>query len=333
MTAGQVSKMEECEMKQGARPGAAEVLHILKSGLSAVALTALLAIQVPAGAVGAEPAVFDTPEAAAQALLDALGSGDRATVLNVLGTEFEDELFANEATREQEAYRQVVAAAKEVLQLREDDPKTRVMVIGKNAWPMPIPIVHGDKGWMFDTAAGVDEIVARRVGQNEIETIETLRAYVDAQVQYAGADRDGDDVLEYAQKVISTEGKKDGLFWQVASADEEASPFGPFVAEVPAYAKEREAGEPFMGYYYRILTRQGENAPGGRYDYIINGNMIAGFAAVAVPAEYAETGVMTFLVSHQGKIYEKDLGDDTAMLAAAIQDYNPDGSWVFAEED
>jgi hypothetical protein len=283
-------------------------------------------------AKAAEPAVFDTPEAAAQAILEALGSGDRAAVLNVLGTEFEDELFTEEQSREQEAYRQVVAAAKDVLQLRQDDPKTRVMVIGKNAWPMPIPIVQTDKGWMFDTAAGVDEIVARRVGQNEIETIETLRAYVDAQVQYAGADRDGDDVLEYAQRMISTEGKKDGLFWQVASVDEEASPFGPFVAELPAYTREREAGEPFMGYYYRILTRQGENAAGGRYDYIINGNMIAGFAAVVVPAEYAETGVMTFLVNHQGKIYEKDLGDDTAILAAAIQEYNPDGTWLLQSD-
>ncbi len=318
-------------MNYTAQRGAADPLHLLRSSVGALALMALLAIPVRGGAMAGDPAVFDTPEAAAQALLDALGSGDRAAVLNVLGTEFEDELFTDEAPREQEAYRQVVAAAKEVMQLREDDAKTRVMVIGKNAWPVPIPIVQGDKGWMFDTAQGVDEIIARRIGQNELETIETLQAYVDAQVQYAGADRDGDDVLEYAQKMISTEGKKDGLFWQVASADEEASPFGPFVAELPAHLKEHEAGESFMGYYYRVLTRQGENVPGGRYDYIINGNMIAGFAAVAVPAEYAETGVMTFVVSHQGKVYEKDLGDDTALLAAAIQDYNPDGSWMLQE--
>jgi hypothetical protein len=317
-------------MTYTARHGAADPLHLLKSSVGALALVALLAVTVGGAAMAADPAVFDTPEAAAQALLDALASSDRTAVLNVLGTEFEDELFSDDAPREQEAYRQVVTAAKEVLQLREDDAKTRVMVIGKNAWPVPIPIVRGDKGWMFDTAAGIDEIVARRIGQNELETITTLQAYVDAQVQYAGADRDGDDVLEYAQKVISTEGKKDGLYWQVASADEEASPFGPFVAELPDALKDRQPGEPFMGYYYRILTRQGENAPGGRYDYIINGNMIAGFAAVAVPAEYAETGIMTFVVSHQGKIYEKDLGDDTAVLAAAIQEYNPDGSWVLA---
>lgn len=308
-------------------------LHSLKAGVRALALTILLTTTIAfGGAWAADPAVFDTPEAAAKALLDAMGKEDRAAVLKVLGTEFEDELFTEEQSRETAAYRQVVAAAKEVMQLRKDDAKTRVMVIGKNAWPVPIPIVHGDKGWAFDTAAGIDEIVARRIGQNELETIATLRAYVDAQVQYAGADRDGDDVREYAQKMISTEGKKDGLFWKVASADDEASPFGPFLAELPAYVKEHQVGEPFMGYYYRVLTRQSENPPGGRYDYVINGNMIAGFAAVAVPAEYADTGVMTFLVSHQGKVYEKDLGDDTALVAAAIQDYNPDASWTLVEE-
>src|SRR6185312_10109109 len=174
----------------------------------------------------------------------------------------------------------------------------------------------------------IDELVARHVGENELATISTLRAYVDAQVQYASADRDGDEVLEYAQKVISTAGKKDGLYWQVASADDAISPFGPFIAELPDYVKERKSGEPYMGYYYRILTRQGENPPGGRYDYIINGNMIAGFAAVAVPAEYGETGVMTFVVSQQGKVYQKDLGEDTALAAAAIQEYNPDDSWT-----
>jgi hypothetical protein len=206
------------------------------------------------------------------------------------------------------------------------------MVVGKNAWPLPIPIVHGERGWQFDTAAGVDEIIARRVGANELETIGVLRAYVDAQVQYAGADRDDDEVLEYAQKLMSTQGKKDGLYWETASLDDEQSPFGPFVAELPAYVRERQAGEPYMGYYYRVLTRQGENVPGGRYDYIINGNMIAGFAAVAVPAEYGETGVMTLVVSHHGQIFEKDLGDDTAVLAAAIQEYNPDGTWTLVKE-
>jgi hypothetical protein len=283
-------------------------------------------------ALAKDPAVYKTPEAAAQAILDALAKEDHDAILAVLGDQFKDQLFTDEVSRERDNYRHVVAAAKEAMQLRADDENTRVMVIGKDAWPMPFPIVHDDKGWHFDTAAGIDELLARHIGENELATISTLRAYVDAQVQYASADRDGDEVLEYAQKMISTPGKKDGLYWQVASADDAVSPFGPFIAVLPDYVKERKAGEPYMGYYYRVLTRQGENPPGGRYDYIINGNMIAGFAAIAVPAEYAETGVMTFVVSQQGKVYQKDLGDDTALAAAAIQEYNPDDSWTPVQE-
>lgn len=293
---------------------------------------ALAAMTLGSAALAKDPAVYDTAEAAAQAILDALAKEDRDAILAVLGDKFADELFTDEESRERATYRRVSAAAKEAMQLRADDDNTRVMIIGKDAWPMPIPIVKGVAGWSFDTAAGVDEIVARKIGENELATIATLRAFVDAQAQYASEDRDGDEVLEYAQKMISGEGKKDGLYWQVASADDGVSPFGPFIAELPAYVQERTAGEPYMGYYYRTLTRQGENVPGGRYDYIINGNMIAGFAAVAIPAEYTETGVMTFIVSHQGKLYEKDLGEDTALIAAAIQDYNPDESWTVVKE-
>ena len=305
----------------------------LGRGAGVIVLAAALTTAGLGGPASAKnPAVYKTPEAAAQAILDALAKQDREAILAVLGDEFKDELFTDEESRERDNYQRVVASAKEATQLREDDANTRVMVIGKDAWPMPFPIVHGDKGWHFDTAAGIDELIARHIGEDELATIATLRAYVDAQAQYASADRDGDEVLEYAQKVMSTAGKKDGLYWQVASADDAVSPFGPFVAELPDYVKERKAGEPYMGYYYRILTRQGESAPGGRYDYIINGNMIAGFAAVAVPAEYAETGVMTFVVSHQGKVYQKDLGDDTTLVAAAIQEYNPDDSWTLVQE-
>jgi len=303
----------------------------LGRGASVVMMAAVLAASTwPAFAK--DPAEYKTPEAAAQAILDALAKEDHAAILAVLGDEFKDQLFTGEESREKDSYRRVVAAAKDSLQLRADDANTRVMVIGKDAWPMPFPIVHGDKGWHFDAGAGIDEILARRIGENELATIATLRAYVDAQAQYASADRDGDEVLEYAQKVISTPGKKDGLYWQVASADDSVSPLGPFVAELPDYVKERKTGEPYMGYFYRVLTRQGENPPGGRYDYIINGNMIAGFGAIAVPAEYGETGVMTFVVSHQGKIYQKDLGDDTTLAAAAIQDYNPDETWTLVKE-
>ena len=164
-------------------------------------------------------------------------------------------------------------------------------------------------------------------------TIDNLHAYVDAQVQYASEDRDGDDVLEYAQKINSTAGKKDGLYWETAAgSDEELSSFGPFFGEHSAYLHGRGQGDPFMGYFYRIVSRQGENAPGGRYDYVINGNMIAGFAMIAWPAEYGSSGIMTFVVSQNGKVFQTDLGDLTEGAAAAIQVYDPDDSWTLVTE-
>lgn len=281
-------------------------------------------------------AIYDSPETAAKALLDALAKDDHQALLAVLGNKYQDQLFIGEAEREKAQFADVANRAKEALQLRKDDENTRIMVIGKNAWPMPIPIKHTDKGWQFDTATGIDEILARRVGADELAAIDVLKTYVDAQAAYASEYRDGSDVEKYAQRIVSTPGHQDGLYWP-AKEGEEQSPFGPFVAELPAYLQDRDmqkAGkQPYMGYYFRILTRQGENAPGGRYDYIINGNMIAGFAMIATPAEYGETGIMTFVVNHQGKIFEKDLGDDTALAAAAIQEYNPDSSWKLLGKD
>jgi hypothetical protein len=291
---------------------------------------ACLALSLVAAAAGAaEPKVYATPEEAAKALLDAAANDDMNVIWTVLGDEFRDDLANPDEAQERENRRRVVDAAKESMTLREDEPGKRTMIIGKAAWPMPIPIVQDDKGWHFDTAAGADEIVARRIGENELSAIDNLRAYVEAQVQYAGEDRDGDKVLEYAQRINSTEGKKDGLYWKASGdAGEEVSPFGPFAGERAAYLEGREEDDPFMGYYYRIVSRQGDGAPGGRYDYVINGNMIAGFAMVAWPAEYGGSGVMTFIVSQTGTVYQKDFGDDTDVGAAAIQDYNPDESWT-----
>ncbi|HUL05593.1 MAG TPA: DUF2950 domain-containing protein [Candidatus Acidoferrum sp.] len=300
-------------------------------GVALVLMGAAVVLR-PLPAMATDPKVFATPEEAAKALLDAAASDDKDAIWAVLGDAFRDQIENPDEAQERENRRRVVAGAKEALQLRADDDKTRVMVIGKEAWPMPIPIVKGDKGWSFDVGAGADEILARRIGADELATIDNLNAYVDAQVQYASEDRDGDDVLEYAQKINSTPGKKDGLYWEVpAGSGEEASPFGPFVAEKAAYLSDREPGDPFMGYYYRIITRQGENAPGGRYDYVINGNMIAGFAMIAWPADYGNSGVMTFIVNQNGRVYQKDLGEKTEVNAAAIQDYNPDSSWTEAK--
>ena len=185
------------------------------------------------------------------------------------------------------------------------------------------PIAKTEDGkWAFDTYAGLDEIIARRVGENELTTIATVRAYVDAQTDYASLDRDSDGVLEYAQKLISSEGQTDGLYWPADQGDGE-SPAGPFVDESEVAA----AKDGYFGYRYRILTGQGDNIAGGAYDYVINGNMIAGFALIAWPVRYGVSGVKTFVVSHHGIVYEKDLGDSTEVIVPYIDRFNPDESW------
>jgi hypothetical protein len=220
---------------------------------------------------------------------------------------------------------------KEATVLRPDGDGRYVAVIGRRAWPMPIPIVEDKGAWRFDTAAGVEEVTNRRIGRNELAAMEFARRYVEAQRLYASVDRDGDEVLEYAQKLRSTPGLKDGLYWEAPSGDS-ASPLAPFAAEKSEFLAGRDDGDPYLGYYYRILTSQGANAPGGAYSYIINGNMIAGFALIAWPADYGNSGIMTFMISHQGKLLEKDLGPDTEKIAAATEIYNPDFSWTEPKE-
>jgi hypothetical protein len=212
--------------------------------------------------------------------------------------------------------------------LHEPSPDRRVLVIGDQAWPVPIPIVRAGERWRFATEEGVDELVNRRIGGNERNAIYVLRAYLDAQRAYAASDRDGDGVLQYAQKLASAPGKHDGLYWPAdAAKGEEESPFGPLIAESAAYLKGHAAGDPYRGYQFRILTRQGKNAPGGAYSYVINGRMIAGFAMVAYPAEYGKSGVMTFIVSHNGKVFEKDLGKTSTAIGAKMTTFDPGAGW------
>src|SRR5262249_609070 len=202
---------------------------------SVFALLGAIAVLASTPALATDPKIFATPEEAAKAILDAAASDDMNAIWVVLGDQYRDKLANPDQAQERENPSQIVAGAKDALQLRADDANPRVMVIGKQAWPMPIPIVKGDKGWYFDVAAGADEILARRIGANELAAIDNLHAYVDAQVQYASEDRDGSGILKYAQKINSTPGKKDGLYWEVpAGSNEEASPFGPFVAEKAA---------------------------------------------------------------------------------------------------
>ena len=212
--------------------------------------------------------------------------------------------------------------------------KSLVLEVGNDSWPFPIPLLKDQAGWYFDTETGKDEILNRRIGKNELATLATVRAYVAAQREYASRDRDNDGVLEYAQKIKSAPDTHDGLFWP--PEDGEISPLGPLVADAQEqgyrFHKPGEEPPPFQGYYFKILTEQGKHAPGGKYNYIINGNMIGGFGLVAWPADYGDTGIMTFIVNQQGIVYQKDLGEKTEKIAPKIKAYDPDSSWKVSKE-
>jgi hypothetical protein len=295
---------------------------------------ALIALTVPGLAYAVDAKVFDTPDAAAAAMVAALEKGTNAAIVELLGDAHNDELFTDDEAAERENRKRAYDAAKEQMSLREDDADTRTVLIGKDEWPVPFPIVKRGNGWHFDLESGLDELLARRIGQNELAAIASLRAVVDAEEDYRAIDRDGDEVLEYAQKFVSSPGKKDGLYWEVPEGSNDAvSPLLTFVTQQEGYLQGRDEGDPLRGYNFRLITRQGAGAPGGRYDYIINDNMIGGYAVIATPDDYGNTGIMTFMVNQQGRIYEKDLGGDTAIKAAAIQEYDLDSSWKLSKDE
>ena len=297
----------------------------------AVLVLLLLMTGSQASAAPAEAQMrFGTPEAAVEALLTAFKNNDQGALTAIFGAEYADRLLTKEKAAARESRKQVYQAAQEALILRKDTEDRVVLVIGPEAWPFPIPLVRSGSEWRFQTAEGLGEIVNRRIGANERGAIVVCRDYLIAQREYAGKIRDGSGVRKFAQRIISSAGKQDGLYWDPTIAGGEESPFGPRVAEYLAGGGQPR--EPYHGYYFRVLTRQGSRAPGGRYNYVINGNMIAGFALVAFPAEYGQSGVMTFLVSHHGKVYQKDLGPRTRRIAAKMQAYNPDSTWSEVNE-
>jgi hypothetical protein len=306
--------------------------RLLRAAIATPFVLASVGLGATANAATAQP-TFPTPEAAMAALLHALEKQDANAVLTLFGSENRDFIIGGDPAGARNAFSELAAAAKEATAFRPDGEDRQVIEVGALAYPLPIPLVRESGAWRFDTEAGKEEITNRRIGMNELQAIGVARAYVDAQIEYANSDRDGDEVLEYAQRLGSSAGKKDGLYWHTTAESDELSPFGPLIAGMDqGYVSARKAGEPFYGYYFKILTRQGANPPGGRYDYVINGNMIAGFALVAWPADYGTSGIMTFLVSHQGKVLQQDLGEETEVLAAAIQEYDPDDSWVETED-
>ena len=274
---------------------------------------------------------FATPDEAVSALDAAAKSQDQDALRAIFGPTFEGMENPDQIQATNECLAFAAALDQSSHLTRESDTKM-VLEVGTNSWPFPIPLVKQAGRWHFDTSAGQDELLNRRIGKNELATLQVMRAYVDAQREYASRDRDGDDVLEYAQRLASTPGTKDGLYWP-PDLDGEISPLGPFVAHAQAQGYfgdtpiDKQSPQPFDGYLFQILTRQGKHAPGGKYDYVINGNMIGGFALVAWPADYGHSGIMTFIVNQQGRVYQKDLGPKTAKIAKKMTEYDPDDSW------
>jgi hypothetical protein len=282
-----------------------------------------------AGAAAAGGQVFASPELAADALAAAWHSGRSAEVLKIFGPAGDKLVRSGDPVAEKLAREKLAAAYDKQHRIDSESSSKAVLVLGDDAWPYPIPLVKRGAGWQFDVKAGAEEILNRRIGRNELNAIKVCHAYVEAQHDYAAKERQVSGLHEYAQKVASSEGKHDGLYWRAAAGEEE-SPLGQLVADAEAqgYGKASAEGRaPFHGYYYRILTKQGEQVPGGVRDYIVDGHMTGGFALVAYPARYGDSGVMTFVVNQEGIIYEKNLGPDTKTIAGRITVYHPDNSW------
>jgi len=303
---------------------------VLVSGL--IVAFSVLAL---ARAWGAEQKSFASPEDAVKALVEALRVNDTKALADLFGPESEDLVSSGDPVADQERRKQFVYFY-ELKHGMEKVAADKVFLhIGHDEWPFPIPVVKTDKGWQFDSDEGREEIIARRIGRNELSAIQVCLAYVDAQREYALKDRDGDGLLAYAQQFRSDPGKKNGLYWSETEFKEQ-SPLGPLMvaAETAGHDLKAVGGEPtpFYGYYYRILKAQGKHAPGGAWDYVVKGKMIGGFALVAYPAEYGASGIMTFIVNHDGVVYQKDLGEDTEKIAKAMTAFDPDGTWKKAEQ-
>jgi hypothetical protein len=295
---------------------------------------ALLAVTIIAAgtgkaAEGIRQKIFASPEEAAKELVAALQAGDVKAMLEVLGPGSREIVQSGDTVSDRASRGRFLKAYEEANALEKSGDAKAVLSVGRDAWPFPVPIVKGSAGWRFDARQGKEEILNRRIGRNELSAVQAMLAYVDAQREYYLRNPQGDKLLHYAQKFASAPGKRDGLYFPT-KAGEQPSPLGPLFASAKAegYAK-GEGTRPvaYHGYRYRILRGQGASAPGGAYDYLAQGRMIGGFALVAWPASYGNSGIMTFIVNHSGVVYEKDLGPDTAAAVQKVTRFNPDKSW------
>jgi hypothetical protein len=291
-----------------------------------IASLALLASTVVAASQTASHRVFATPEDAVKALADTVKSGNLDALLAIFGPEGRELIGSSDPATARMNRRVFAVAAREKWHLEDAAPDRKTLVIGNEDWPFPVPIVKGADGWRFDTAAGKEEVLARRIGRNELDVIATCHAYVAAQRRYAQQGHDGKPAGIHATKLQSDPGRENGLYWPAAHG-QKRSPLGDLVAEAAAEGRSRSEPSPFHGYYFKILTGQGRAAPGGARSYLVKGEMSGGFALVAWPAQYDATGVMTFIVNQDGIVRERDLGAQTDAIARKMTVYDPDASW------
>ena len=271
---------------------------------------------------------------AVKALAEAVKGNDTNELLTIFGPSGKELVFSGDEVADKTGRGHFIKAYEETNKLVHENDTKVILHVGNGDWPFPIPIVKKGDDWLFDTTAGKEEVLNRRIGRNELNAIQVCLAYVDAQREYALKDRDSGKLLEYAQRFISRKGIKDGLYWEAKEGGAQ-SPLGPLIAKaaMEGYSGERPVGRrsPYHGYYYRILKAQGKYASGGEYDYVVKGKMIGGFALVAYPAEYGNSGVMTFIVNQDGVVYERNLGEDTEKIAATMKKFDPDKTWKKAK--
>jgi hypothetical protein len=309
-----------------------ENLRFLVSRPGRILTAAVTGLVLSALPLAAQKA-FDSPQQAADALVAAAAAGDNAALTALFGPGGKDLVTSGDAVEDKNRLAKFVELAKQKSHVSKDPkkPKTATLEVGAEDWPFPVPIVESGGKWHFDAKAGKHEVLARRIGGNELDAINLLRGYVEAQEEYASEARDGAHRPEYAQKWISTPGRHDGLSWKNADGTP-GGPIGDVVAKALAEGYKSKS-EPLHGYYFRTLTKQGPSARLGERDYVVNGRMIGGFAALAWPANYGVTGIMTFLVNNDGVVFQKDLGADTAKVAATIDSFNPDKTWEVTEDE
>lgn len=308
------------------RPLRGPVLTALLLGAAALALPRMAA---------AEAMTFQTPEAAVSALIGALDDANKDELIAIFGPESEDVILTGNDAEDREVWSEFLQNQRTLSRILVDG-ESATLEVGRSLWPFPIPLVKTPAGWEFDAETGREEVLLRRIGQNELDVIDLMAGYVQAQADYRASDPDDDGLRTFAAGVLSTPGTRDGLYWPPEPGAPE-SPVGDFMARASAdgysVGDEDVEADPYLGYYYRVLTGQGASAPGGAFSYMVDGHMLAGHALLAYPAAYGETGVMTFMVGENGVIYETDLGEDTLEVAGAIENFDPGEGWVPVEAE